>query len=899
MPRAQPAIYALNAGEVGREAISRLDLERLRFAGELYQNIFPKVIGSIQLRGGLGYKADSAVNEAGNLLVPFVVGTANNAVLQFSSDGMRIFDGDNYLSRASVSTTITNGDFAAFTGWTDESTGSASATATGGQLVLTGASGSLAIARQEVSISGVDDTVEHGLNLEIANGPINLTIGTTAGGTEILSFARLDEGSHRLAFTPGDGVTSVFIDIINEENRIARVESALIAPAGQIVVNHPWGVSDFAGLKYDQSSDVIFVASGTFQQRMVERRGITSWSVVRYRSDNGPFDVLPDENITIAPSATTGTVTLTSSASLFLSEDVGSLFRLQHFSQFISETLTTAGQVTEPIRVTGVTGAERNFNWIVDVSSSPVFSGTVVLERAFTEPLNYTEFQTRTTDSSNFNFFDQEPNRIVFYRFRLGTVTQGTADVTLDYGGGVTQGIARIVSVTNGTTATAEVLSPFGSTDATNQWDRGSWSDRNGWPSSATFFDGRLWWGRGDIVYGSVSDDFDNFSDEIEGDSAPVIRSIGTNTADGILWLLGLQRLAAGTTTEEVSIRASSFDEPITPSNFVPRTASTRGSADVAAIEIDSEGFFAHRSGERLYRYTFTPDKNDYFAFDMTEMHREILAGGIKRIGVQRHPDTRIWVLLNTGELRCLVYELDQNVIAWTRIVTDGTVEDFTILPSTGEDRLFIIANRTINAVTQRYIEEMAPLTDAIGGASNAIADSYITGTNAPASTTISGLSHLEGEQVIVWADGVALHDQSNMLTVTSGSITVSTAVTNWMVGLPYVGRWTSTKLAYGSGLGTALTQRKRISHLGLVMENVAPDGIRIGKDFNSLQRLRPEFRGRPLTPGEFFDNYDYDASQFGGGWNTDARVNIEMRAPYPATVSAMVLHMKTNDYGG
>ena len=865
MPRAQAPIYSLNGGEVGAEAVSRLDLDRLRYAGELCQNLLPKVIGSLQMRGGFAYKADSAVNEADNLLIKFVFGSTDNTVLHFSSDGMRIFDGDNYLTRAAVSTTIVNPTFNPVGipfGWSDESTGSASATGVGGVLRLAGASGAVAIGRQEVAIAAPDRTVEHGLEVDVALGPMDVFIGTMAGASDVAVFRNLEEGSHRLAFTPGALATSIFIDLRNEENKNAEVDRVDVSSAGQIVVPHPWTISNLSSLKYEQSNDVIFVASGVLQQRRIERRGETSWSIVRYKADDGPFDLLPDERITLTPSATTGNVDLTASASLFTSADTGSLFRLTHFSQSVSETLSTPGQTTDPIRVSGV-DADRRFDGTVTGAG---FTGTVILERAFTEPVDFSSFITYTGNAAFSNFDDNRDSQIVYYRFRLEAVSAGTVDVTLDYGGGTTRGIARINTVVTGTTAQVEVLSPFGATTPTNQWDRGSWSDRNGWPNAVTFFGGRLWWGRGDIAYGSASDAFDTFSDEIEGDSAPIIRSIGTNTNEGILWLLGLQRLAAGTSTAEVSIRASSFDEPLTPSNFVPRTASTRGSADIAAVPVDSEAILIQRSGERAYRFAFSVDKNDYFSFDLTELHREILAGGVKKIDVQRHPDTRIWFLLNTGELRCLVFELDQQVVAWTRIVTDGTFDDFVILPSAGEDRLIAIVNRTVNSSTVRYIEEMAPLTNAIGGASNAVADSYLSGTNSPASTTITGLSHLEGKQVVVWADGAAVHDQSNMVTVTGGQITVSTAVTNWMVGLPYMGRWTSTKLAYGSALGTALTQRKRISHLGLVMENTAPDGIRLGRDFNNLQKIRPEI-GRPLVAGEVIANYDYDASQFNGGW--------------------------------
>jgi hypothetical protein len=898
MPRAQAPIYSLNGGEVSTEATARLDLERLRYAGELYQNVLPKVIGSIQFRGGFGYKADSAVNEDGNTLIPFIFGSTDNALLQFSNDGMRIFDGSAYLTRASVSTTIVNPDFNPVGipfGWSDESTGSATATGVGGVLRLAGASGAIAIGRQEVTVSAPDRTVEHGLEVDVAIGPMDVFIGSTAGASDIAAFRGLEEGSHRLAFTPGLAATSVFIDLRNEENKNAEVDRVDISAAGQIVVPHPWAISDLPRLKYEQSNDVIFVASGTFQQRRIERRGDTSWSIVRYKANDGPFDLLPDERITLTPSATTGNVTLTASDDLFTSADVGSLFRLTHFSQSVSETLSTPGATTEPIRVSGV-DSDRRFDGTVTGSG---FTGTVILERAFTEPVNYTPFVVYTGNATINNFDDNRDNQIVYYRFRLEAVSAGTVDVTLDYGGGSTRGVARINTVVTGTSAQVEVLSPFGATTATNQWDRASWSDRNGWPNAVTFFDGRLWWGRGDITYGSASDAFDLFGDEIEGDSAPVIRSIGSTTTEGILWLLGLQRLAAGTSTAEISIRASSFDEPITPTNFVPRNASTRGSADIAAVPVDSEAIFVQRSGDRAYRFAFSADKNDYFAFDLTELNRDILSGGVKKIAVQRHPDTRIWWLLNSGEMRCLVLELDQQVVAWTRVVTDGTFDDFDILPSDDEDRLFGIVKRTVDGNTVRYIEEMAPLSQAEGGANNAMADSFISGTNGPASTTITGLSHLEGEQVVVWADGAVLHDQDSMLTVSGGAITVSTAVTNYMVGLPYIGRWRSTKLAYGSALGTALTQRKRVSHLSLVMQNVGWNGIRLGREFTDMTKLRHELRGRTLATNEVLAEYDYDASQFNGGWDSDSRVSVEMRAPYPATLAAMVISMKTNDQAG
>ena len=899
MPRFQSALYSLNGGEVSQEGLSRLDLQRLQYAGELYQNIFPKVIGSMQLRGGFAYRDPSAVNEAGNVFIPFVVGSSENALLQFSSDGMRIFDGDTsaYLTRASVSTSIQNGDFNSFAGWSDESTGGASAGVSGGNLVLDGASGSRAIARQQVTVSGADQNTEHGVNVTVINGPVILSIGTTSNGTEVFT-GSLEEGSHSIGFTPG--ATTIYVNLSTAENRDIRVDNCVISSSGQIVVNHPYSVSDFRGLKYDQSNDVIFVASdGGFQQRRIERRGMTSWSIVRYKVDNGPFDVAVDPSVGITPSATTGNITLTASEPIFDQSDVGSLFRLTHFRQLVTDTITASGQTTESIRVTGV-NHERIFTFTVTVSGD--FDGEIILERAAAEPVNFSTRRTFTGSASE-AFDDELDNQITFYRFRGNNIVAGSAAVELDYSGGQTRGVARVTSSSTSTVVNAEVLVAFGDSIQTTVWDRGSWSDRNGWPNAVTLFDGRLWWGRGGVVYGSVSDAFDSYDDETVGDSAPVIRSVDTRSLNGIEWLLGLQRLAAGAILSEVSIRASSFDEPITATNFVPREASTRGCADVAAVKVDSDGIFLQRSLDRLYRFFFDAQRNDYYSADLTELNRDILEDGVVKISIQRHPDTRIWCLTSTGELRCLVFEIDQSVIAWCRVVTDGIIEDFDVIPSDSEDRVFAIVRRNIDGSDVRYVEEMASLEDANGGLTNRVADSYVTGTNSPASTTINGLSHLEGEQVIVWgndgSDNLVVVNQDSMLTVSGGSITVPTAVTDYMVGLPYVGRWKSTRLAYGSAAGTSLSQRKRVSHMNLIMQNIYRAGIRVGKSFTDMVSIRKDLRGRFLTDNELIPDYDYDATQMNNVWDTDDRIHIEMRAPYSATVNALVLQGKTNDQGG
>lgn len=891
MPRQNAPVYSLNGGEVGPSALARFDLQRLQFAAERMENLFPEVIGQMSFRPGLEMLDESLPN---TVMVPFVVDSETQYMLMFSNNRMRVMQNGRLLRREAVSTTIQNGDFSSFTGWTDVSTGTASATAFNGALILTGAPASTATARQQVSVAPADQQTEHALDIRITRGDLTLNVGTTAGGSDLINNQSLGEGRHSIAFTPG--AANFWIDLSGPENRNAAVTDCLIEPAGLLTVVHPWSGQDIRNLRYDQSRDILFAGVTGFQQRQIERRGDTSWSIVRYQVDDGPFRVEDPTTTTVTPSVSTGNGTLTASEPLFSTADVGSLFRLIHDQQNVTTTFSGVGQTSENIRVTGVGATARTFTVVINTSND--WNGTIELESSIAEPGNWTSEQTYT-GSTTTNVSNNLDNQIVFFRLNVTAYTAGTASVELRYAGGSTTGICRVTSFTSSTVVGMEVLQFFGSTTPTTQWDRSEWSERFGWPDTVAFHDGRLWWGRGDTVFGSVSDRFFSFDDTQVGDSGPVVRTVNAETARGIVWLQSLQRLVVGTDISEISIRASSFDEPLTANAFVPRKASTRGCANIAPVEIDKNAVFVQRSGSRVFELALESGVVDYASRDLTELHTRVCEPGIRSIAVQRQPDTRIWFVLNDGTARVLTYEPTENVVAWSRVTTNGVIEDVEVLPSTIEDEVYLSVARTFNNDTVYEFQRLARSTNANGGTLNRMADSFVHISNDTPSATIDGLDHLEGQQVIVWADGQAIHDQSNMATVSGGAIPNTTPYSEVTVGLPYTGNWKSTKLAYGAALGTPLNQYKKVDHLGLFMVDTAPDGVRIGRDTNNLTGLnRFGADGQIIPDGAVLSEYDVDMQQFNGDWRTDSRVCIQAQAPYPVHVAAMVVGMKTNDRG-
>ncbi|MDW9772552.1 hypothetical protein GOA89_11555 [Sinorhizobium meliloti] len=883
-------IYSLNGGEVGNEGLARLDLERLQFAGSLYQNALPRVIGSMTIRPGLEYIADIDFGDVELLEYNYSGGSALIPIL--SSSAMRVVKDNAFVTFAAVSTAITNGSFGSFTGWTNASTGTASADVNTGDLRLIGTEQGRASATQTVAVALADRGVEHALRVDVTRGPLNIGLGSTSGEDDLISVKLLDDGVHYIAFTPT--TANIYLDLYTDVSRQVRVNDCNIASAGTMVVPTPWTSTDIAAnvIRYKQNKDVLYVASGVYQQREIQRRGDTSWGVQRYKVDDGPF-VASDGTISLAPSGFTGNGTMTSSRGYFEQTMVGRLFRLFQSGQTVLEDFTAAPAEGDFIRVSGV-GSARTFTWGLSGTWSATLRLQVAPDDGSGNPGAWTDVFSRTNNGTS-TYTDPDDNVIKFFRWAIsaGEYTSGTVNTSLVYAGGSRAGVVRVTAVNSPTSVNIEVLSRIYSTNATFEWDYSTWSDFDGWPASVEVFGGRLYWGHGDTIHGSVPDAFKSFDDAVEGDSAPISRSINASSQRGILWLLGLQRLIAGTDASEVSIKASSFDEPLTANSWFPVDASTRGCANIRAVKTDSDGIFVQASGTGVFR--MTPDERglDYASLDLLQMHEEICDGSeIVDLAVQRRPDTVVWFILANGEARALTYEPSQNVVGWSRVITDGQFKRIVAIRGAGQDSVYFAVQRN----GAQRLERLAKLTECRGGPTNCLADGFKRFTATPGQTIFS-VPHLNGKQVTVWVNGAAVHDQDNLYAVAGNQVTLSAMEggESVVIGLPYTLRWQSTKLAYGARGGTALFIKKRIPQLGLYLVNTMLDGFRVGYDFDNLRKLTTTKGDKPIPPGTLYEDFDVDLNAINSKWDTDSRICIEHKSPFPFTAAALVMNVDTN----
>jgi hypothetical protein len=891
-------LHAFNRGLVSRLALARTDIDRLRLSAEEQTNWMPRTLGSMMLRPGLKYiGATKSNNQAKH--IPFVFALDDIALIELTNTVMRVWIDDALVTRSTVTAAVTNGTFDSnLTGWTDaDESGGASAWGTGGYMALVGNGTAAAIRRQEVTVN--QSGTEHALRVIINRGPVTFKVGSTAGGDDYVTETVLRTGEHSLAFTPSG---NFHIEFSSRHKREVNVDSCVVESSGTMEVTAPWATADLQKIRFDQSGDVVFVACDGYQQRRIERRGTgRSWSVCVYAPDDGPFRAVNTGPITLTPSALSGNTTLTASAPLFKSSHAGALFQVNSAGQSVTVSITAQNTFSNPIKVTGV-DAQRPFS----ISISGIAGGsTVRLQRSLNgESGTFSNVIEWVADVAQ-SYDDGLDNIEAWYRIGIqtGEFGTGTTVCTLNYPSGSIHGVCRVTGFTNSTTVSVEVITDFGS-GATDNWREGIWSSYRGFATSVALYEGRLWWAGRDWIVGSISDAFEGFDPDTEGDSGPIVRTLGSGPVDKIHWILPLTRLILGAEGAEKSIRSSSFDEPLTPTLFNIKDASTQGSKSANAVKVDDRGFFVQKGGTRVFELLPNAEKADYKSEDRTQIVPEVCEPSITMIAVQRQPDTRLHCVRSDGTVAVYLYDAAENVSCWVAIETDGDVEDVAVLPGDIEDAVYYSVKRTINSSTVRYLEKWALESECEGSTLNKQADSFVTFTNSPASATVSGLSHLEGASVVVWADGKCLDDADGDIetfTVSSGAITLTDGgsayeASTGVVGLAYRARYKSTKLAYAAQAGTALSQRKKVERLALILADVHHKGIKAGPDYTTMDTLPQVVNGGVVTTDTVHTAYDYDSWEFPGGWNTDSRLCLEANAPRPCTVLGAVIGVQTNE---
>lgn len=499
-------------------------------------------------------------------------------------------------------------------------------------------------------------------------------------------------------------------------------------------------------------------------------------------------------------------------------------------------------------------------------------TGTIILERNENDA-GWETFRTYTSDDGdgNVRYTGTETEDNVKYRINVTEHTKGTVTADLTASESTKSGIVRIDSITSTTVAAITVVSDIASATPTKRWAEGAWSEKQGYPSSITFFENRCVYGKANKKWLSESDNYEDFEMGANDDDSFEIPILTTNT---VRWLESADDLVIGTSGEELAFGTENVQKPfVTPTNWTIKGKTTYGSKLIQPVKVNDCILFVDFVGRKIRELVFNGDK--YVAPDLTALSEDITLTGIINIAFQKNPDPILWCVLTDGSLISMTYDREQNVVAWSEYPMDGWVQSVAVIPSTSEDEIWISIIRSIGTDNKVYIEQFQPRAE------TAIEDAFFVDSgityDGVSTTTITGLGHLEGKTVSVLGDGVVLDNE----VVSGGQITTSAAVTKAQVGLPFVSQVSPMRMDLNLPTGTTKGSVKKISEI--VVSFYKTLGTKYGFDSSNLWDI--DFETTSLFTGDRVLVFD-------AGFDTEDTLLIYHDDPLPCVVRAIILRL-------
>ena len=358
-----------------------------------------------------------------------------------------------------------------------------------------------------------------------------------------------------------------------------------------------------------------------------------------------------------------------------------------------------------------------------------------------------------------------------------------------------------------------------------------AFSEDNGYPAAVAVHNLRLWFGgtskEPNRIRGSVVDDFFNFRTG-EGDNDGFDLVLNSNEANLVRWIASFrQGLVIGTAGDEWTIQGGGDgSEVLKPSNVQAVRRNRAGSSTVQPVQTKDALLWVSPTGRKVFEFAYVFSNDAYEANDMVLRAESVTKSGIVETAYQSEPDPVLWCVTGDGRLLGFSYNRANQITAWFERTTDGDFESIATFRGNGAaDRVWMIVNRTINGATKRYIERFYPTAQAFDfdtATDFCYLDCAKKITQA-SSTAVSGLSHLEGEAVKVWANGTTIESK----TVASGAITLSAAATSVMVGLPYTAKLQPMPLEFMLQDGTAQGKRFNAYAMQLLLRSSLGGGYR------------------------------------------------------------------------
>jgi len=473
-------------------------------------------------------------------------------------------------------------------------------------------------------------------------------------------------------------------------------------------VSTDFAASELSGIQYEQTADLMYLVHNSYWPQKLTRTDHASWALADIGTDDGPFLLENDTDITIEPSGTSGSITLTASDDVFDEDHVGALWRITQ-----NRATTRISGSLNSVDVSDTIAVEKGCAWKAYTHAN--WTGTIELQRSY-DGTNW-EYVAGGSywvgGGSNLMASGVEEEDDALYRFNMTAHSAYTCRYNFHALSYSYDGVVQITAYTSATVVTATVLKALQSTDPTTRWTEGAWSPYRGYPSAITFFQQRLALGsaghRLPRLWLSENYNFEKFLEGVDADDAIAV-VLASARQDPIMWLADCRKLliGAGNSDQIQPIVVGSELHSFGP-------AGGNGAVTPENLEVLKHNYviYVERGGRNLRFVGYSWAEDTYGNENVTQMAEHITASGIIAIAFQKRPQPIIWCVLTDGSLISVTFDNVHKVAAWAaHPMTNGSVESVAVIPGCSvdaEDQVWLIVRRTINGSTKRYVERMMP----------------------------------------------------------------------------------------------------------------------------------------------------------------------------------------------
>ena len=602
-------------------------------------------------------------------------------------------------------------------------------------------------------------------------------------------------------------------------------------------------------LTFTQAVDTLILCHEDLQTKRLVRNTDTNWTLENLPLTNIPqyaYTFLTNQpNFTITPSAVSGNITITASS---VTTDTG--------------TAQAGGADTITLKSATSYSSDDDPNGMFITLTSGTGSG---------QTRHIEDYVASTKVATVYPVWDTQPDATTGYKVEaFAPTTVGEyAQVTSTFGR------ARYVEYVSATVMKAVTEVPFFDTSAivAGDWEsehgyEDVWSSTRGWAKSATFHEGRLYFGgsksRPNTIWGSKSIDFFNFNPGSGLDDESVEATINTNQLNSIVNIVAGSDLRIFTTGGEFVV-IQSEDAPVTPADFLIRPQTRLGTKPGVPIEdLNGASVFVQRQGKSVNAFQFGSNTKSYQVQQISVLSSHLVKNPID-LAARRSTSTdeadRLFIV-NGDDGSMSVYSIlvGQEVVAPSQFTTDGEF----IAVATEISDTYCIVKRTINSSDKYYLEKFDQ-TLTLDSAKSGGAASSVT------------MDHLEGETVEIVRDGVV--EPTQVVPASPYTITfASAATTDFQVGLEYTVQAKTMPTEPVLNSGSVQGVRKRIVQVDALL-NETKDLVINGKQI-SFRNFGVAVLDKPI---EAFTGLKTAHGIL--GYSATGQITLTQNVPLPMTV--------------